>query len=86
MSDERTHGAESAIDDDLREPRMTAEHIRRASIESGRLVRDAVLALPESEDRANFLRIQNDLEEFWRHRASDSFCQQWLLVALKVGA
>jgi hypothetical protein len=73
MSDERTQDDE-----------MTADRIRAASIESGNLVRVQVEQLPDSENKTDFLRIQADMEDFWRNRATSEFCHQWLMVALRL--
>lgn len=74
------------MSDDTTSHGLTADGIRAASIESGLLVRTAVEALPDSASKTRFLALQSELEEFWRVRATDEFCEQWLLVALQVGS
>jgi len=82
--EDRTHGAESAINDDLPGEGMTAEEIRATSIAAGEEVRELTGALPDSPSKTEFLRIQAQLGEFWRNIATDEFCKQWLLVALRM--
>lgn len=86
MSDHRTHSAHSAIDDEMPLSGMTSEEIRNSSIAAGREVRAVVDELPDSPCKTEFLRIQSELEAFWRDTATPSFCHQWLIVALKVGS
>jgi hypothetical protein len=66
--------------------RMSAEDIRDASIAMGMEVRVAVEAMPDSPSKIEFLRLQSELETFWRHTASPEFLQQWLLVAVRMQA
>lgn len=61
-------------------PLISPAEVRRLCMQEGQRVRDTVARLPDSASKREFMRVSEQMNDFWL-TASDDFCCHWIEIA-----